>query len=120
MNKNHVFDIATIEVNGQLLNLGEGNTFQFGGKVREEVVGDSGIFFKQKNKPAEVKANIVVTKGLSLATINGWDNVSVTFKCDTGQIYSMANAWVAEMGEIGGDAVEVTFKANKAEEVTTG
>ena len=112
--------LVIIEVNGQMLNFGQGSTFQFGGVEREAITGDQTIGYQEKPKPAEVKANILVESGLSIQEINGWNNVNVVFKLDTGQVYSMAGAWVANIGELasnGDGYVEVTINAPRADEI---
>lgn len=114
------FGRAFIKTDGSLLETMPGAKIDIGGVARKEVVGSHGGGFAEEHKLATLDCEIMMGPETSLAAIGAIDDATVTFECDTGQIYVMRNAWVAETpaateGE--GGKVPVKFQSEPAEEV---
>lgn len=111
---------AYIKVDGSLLETMPGAKIDIGGVTRKEVVGSHGGGFAEELKLASLECEIMVSPETSLAAIAAIVDATVTFECDTGQIYVMRNAWVAEtpvVSEGEGGKVPVKFQSEPAEEV---
>ncbi|MBS4046188.1 MAG: phage tail tube protein [Alphaproteobacteria bacterium] len=88
--------VVEITVNGTPLDIVPGSaTFDKGGKRRKTQNGDQGANFSVEFAPAKVEAEIFYGPGTRLANYENMDDLTVVVRCDTGQTYTMANAWEA-------------------------
>lgn len=112
---------AFIKADGSLLESMPDAKIDIGGVERPTINGANAVLgYAEKVKEATVECEIAVGPDTSLATIAGWNNVTVTFECDTGQVYIVRNAWlveppVATAGE--GGKVPLKFAGPPAEEM---
>lgn len=89
--------IAYIKADGELLESMPDAKINIGGVTREPVNGGNAVLgYSEKVVHAEVECEIAVSPSTSLVTIAGWKDITVTFECDTGQVYIVRNAWLVE------------------------
>lgn len=89
--------IVHIKVNAQLLESLPGATIDIGGVVRSPVTGGTRMLgFTESIKPSEVECEVAVGVGTSLVALGAIADATLTFECDTGQIYIVREASVAE------------------------
>lgn len=112
---------AYIKVDGGLLESLPGAKIDIGGVTRNTVVGSNAVHgYAEQLKPAEVDCEISVGPDTSLAAMSAWNDVTVTFECDTGQVYVVRNAWLVDtlvLTEGEGGKVPLKFNGPPAEEM---
>lgn len=113
---------AFIKVGGQLLESMPGAKLDIGGKERVAVVGANNVHgFTEKVRPALMECEISVGKDTDLLQHEKWTAESVTFECDTGQVFVMRDAFSMEppvmTADEGGGKVPVKFSGPPAEKV---
>jgi len=112
---------AFIKANGQLLETMPGAKLDLGGAVRTPVVGSSSVHgFAEQVRPAKLECEISVGKDTKLLDHAKWTDLSVTFECDTGQVFVIRSAFSSEppvITEGEGGKVPVVFFGQPAEPV---
>lgn len=111
---------AYIKVDGKLLDSLPGAKIDIGGVTRKTVTGSHNVGFSEENKPSKIECEIMFDASTSLRQIADISDATVTFECDTGQIYVVRNAWVSEtltLNETEGGKVAVVIEGPAAEEV---
>lgn len=89
--------IVHILVNGKLLESLPGASIDVGGAVRTPVVGSSRVLgYTEAIKQAEVECEVAVGAGTSLRELSQIAGATLTFRCDTGQVYNVAEACLQE------------------------
>lgn len=114
------FGVATIKVDGGVLESNPGATLDIGGFTRSPVSTDRSHGFHETPKPANLECAIKVTKDTSLAALAAITDATISFTCDTGQTYVMKHAWIVEPPVLtGGDdgSTALQFASSPAEEV---
>lgn len=114
------FGIAFIKVNGALLESGKGASIDIGGVVRTPVVGGNQVLgFTEELKESTVECEVSLGVGMSLVEIGKIADATITFECDTGQVYTVAHASLAEppKATAGGGMVPLKFFGQPAEEM---
>lgn len=111
---------AFISVNGERVRSEPGATIDIGGVMRETVIGDIGVDgYAETPKQAVVDMSVSVGRGEGVARYRDLNDTSITFECDTGQVFSVRNAWLTEppiiTGQNGGQ-VKLKFEGPPAEE----
>lgn len=112
---------AYIKVDGELLETMPGAKIDIGGFQRPSVDGSHTILgYAETIKPSRLECEIAIGASTSLAKFRDITDATVTFECDTGQVYIMRNAWVSETltateGE--GGKVPLVFMGPPAEEM---
>lgn len=116
-----MFGKAEVKVDGQTLYTDENSKLTTGGKKRNTVKGNRVYGFAEETMEASVELNIFIDANTDIDAINAMDDVTVMFKCDTGQTYVLAHAWVESPLEpaaaTSGGKTPVKFVAPKAERV---
>ncbi|RMG58795.1 MAG: phage tail protein [Gammaproteobacteria bacterium] len=111
---------AYIKVDGDLLRSNPGAKIDLGGQVREPVVGAGTVHgYAEKTKEATVECEISLAKGDSLETIRSITNATITFECDTGQVYIVRHAFLTDppvLSEGEGGKIPLKFAGMPAEE----
>lgn len=116
--------IAQITVGSMLLDSEAGATIDIGGTVRTPVIGGNKVLgFSESIKEAVVECVISVGANTSLSDLRAIAGVTVHFACDTGQVYVITNACLAEppkatAGE--GGKVALKFFGDPAVELAGG
>lgn len=113
---------AIIKVDGKVLQSLPGAKLDIGGDERTTVVGANSVQgFFETPKPSKLECEVTVGAETRLAEMRGWDNVTISFECDTGQQYVVQGAWLTntpEMTASEGGKVPMTFEGSPAEEMT--
>jgi hypothetical protein len=86
---------AWIKVNGELLESMPAAKLDVGGYDRDPVIGATVVLgFSEKVHPASVECEISVGKDTRVLDMNKWVSESITFECDTGQVFVIRDAFV--------------------------
>jgi hypothetical protein len=102
---------ATIKFDGRVLLTNKGAKLNTGGVERKTVEGDVVHGYAEEVKAPFVECEVSVTKDTSLMEYNNITDATVTFECDTGQIYVLRNAWSEKPSEAtGGDGGKVPLR----------
>jgi hypothetical protein len=98
---------ALIRANGQELSTLDGATFTPSGITRTTVKGYRVIGWQAATQEAHLECKVQQTPGgVSVDDINNMDNVTITFIADSGETWTIANAWsdggatLSDKGEI--------------------
>jgi hypothetical protein len=112
---------AFIKVNGALLESMPGAKLVLGGFKRTPVVGANKVLgFSEEPVPGTVECELAVSKESKPEEWAAWSDVSVTFECDTGQVYIVRGAFLEEPPELTaeeGGKVPVKLTGQRAERV---
>lgn len=99
VNPRQTLGIVEVTVNGKALNIVPGTaTLDFGGPRRKTQRGDRGANFSVEKVEAAVECEVYFDPATRLAEYNKQESVTVVARCDTGQVYTLAQAWLE--GEI--------------------
>jgi hypothetical protein len=112
---------ATIKYNGNTLLTDKGAKLNMGGVERKAVEGDTVHGYAEEVKAPFIDCNISLRRGASLQAIVDITDATVTFEADTGQVYTLTNAWSSVPPEItagDGGKVPVKFYGMKCDEIT--
>lgn len=114
--KNQALGILEISVNGVMLNIAPGSgTFDPGGFGRNRQEGESQTMFSRKRRGAKAKCEAFFTSETSLKAYGDMSDCTVVVRCDTGQVYTMANAFLED-----GDGLEIKGGEGGKHELTFG
>ncbi|MGE4406041.1 phage tail tube protein [Pseudomonas sp.] len=112
---------AKIKVDGKVLESMPGARLDIGGDERTTVIGSNAVQgFFETPKQSVLECEVSVGKETKLAEMRGWDNVTLSFECDTGQLYVVQGAWLTNtpnMTASEGGRVPMTFEGPPAEEM---
>lgn len=112
---------ATIKVGSNTLQTMPGAKLNLGGVSREPVLGATKMLgYSEKVTEASIDCTVSLGKGQSLKSLD-FASATVTFIADTGQVWSLADAFLASPLEItaqDGGSVSLKIVAERAEEVT--
>lgn len=119
-NPNQVLGQARIKVDGDTLETKSGATLELGGPVRTAQRGDyqSGAFSTEFAE-SKLTCTILPKRGVRLAQLREIDNATITFEADTGQVWVIRNAYVADTISLSGsgEGATVVFQGPPAEEL---
>lgn len=109
-NPNQLMGRAKIRANGiELMSL-DGATFTPSGEVRTVVKGYSVYGFTAAVQEAHLECKLQQSQGgTSVDDVNAMDNVTISFTADTGESWTIANAW-SDGGATLGDKGEIDAK----------
>lgn len=103
--------IVFIKVDGALLESLPGASIDIGGVTRTPVVGGNQVLgFSEALKESTVECEISVGVGTSVANLGKIADALITFECDTGQVYNVAHAALAEPPKVSADGGKVPLK----------
>lgn len=112
---------AIIKVDGQALETMPGASLDIGGDERTTLTGQNEVQgFFETPKPSRVECEVTVGKETRLAEMRNWDNVTISFECDTGQQYVVQGAWLLNtpsMKASEGGRVSLEFEGPPAQEM---
>lgn len=112
---------AFIKIDGKMLESMPGAKLDIGGNERTTVVGSNAVQgYFETPKQSKVECEISVGKETRLAEMRDWDKVTISFECDTGQLYVVQGAWLTntpEMTASEGGRVPLTLEGPPAEEM---
>lgn len=91
---NRLMGKAQIKVDAKLLETLPGASLDIGGVARTTVAGSNKILgFTEQVQQSKLECEFGVKEGTSLAAVNRWDDVTVTFEADTGQTWVISHGW---------------------------
>lgn len=111
---------ATIKWDGNTLRTEKGSKLNMGGVERKPVEGDTVHGYTEEIKAPFIDCNINLAAGDSLQEIKDITDATVCFECDTGQVYTLTNAWSSVPPEITsgeGGKIPVKFYGMTCDEV---
>lgn len=115
-NPNQVTGRVFIMVDGVRLASKEGAKLNLGGVSRTGVAGDSGVHgFSEKTEIPFVECAISHKGDTDLEAIAAFNDETVIFQTDTGQTYTLRNAWLAKPPELTKGEVQLHFEAMDCE-----
>ena len=112
---------ATIKYNGNTLLTDKGAKLNMGSVERKVVEGDTVHGYAEDAKAPFIDCKISLRRGASIKEIHDITNATVTFEADTGQVYTLIDAWSSIPPEIeagDGGKVPLKFYGMKCDEVT--
>lgn len=112
---------AFIKVNGELLESMPGAKLDVGGDERNTVTGGNKVLgFSAKPVPAVLECEVAFGEQTRLLDMNAWSGVTITFECDTRQVFLLRNAWLTKPPVVtaeDGGKVPLVFNGPPAEQV---
>lgn len=111
---------ATVKVDGEVLLIDNGAKLAFGGVTRKVVKGTEIHGYAEEAMEPSVEVAATVDKDSSLKAWADIADATVTFECDTGQVYILKNAWLENPPEVTageGGRVPLKFVAKVCEEM---
>jgi len=109
---------AYIKVDGDTLRSNTGASLDVGGPVRNAVVGNAVHGYAETIKEAVVECEISLAKGDVIDGLRSTTASTITFECDTGQVYVVRDAWLQDppkMTDGEGGKIPLTFGGQPAE-----
>lgn len=106
-NSNHIMGRAQVRANGMVLQTLDGATFTPSGVVRTTVKGYDVYGYQEAVQEAHLECKLQQSPGgTTVDDVNAMNNVTITFVADTGESWTVANAWcdggctLSDKGEI--------------------
>ena len=107
---------VTLKINGGQLASKRGAQLQTGGVEREPDIDDQGkSYYSEKIVGALVTATIIHTSQTDLVALRGFAGGTLNFETDTGQVWTVPDAFTQTIGPLQNGEVEVTFGGDPAE-----
>ncbi|MBA3027440.1 MAG: hypothetical protein FP814_09805 [Desulfobacterium sp.] len=88
--------VVKIKMDGVLMRSKPGASLDPGGPVRTPVDCDQPGFYSETNKNSHIDCDMVVDANFSADALRRADDFTATFESDTGQMWVVNHAWVAE------------------------
>ena len=110
---------AKIKFGGVLLETMPGATLDLGGVTRTSQTGANAVLgFTETPKASRMECSVSLRAGISAQDLHR-DDVTYTFEGDTGQVWSVRNAWSVDPPVVnsGEGTVRLVFEGLAAEEV---
>lgn len=110
---------ATIKIGGVTLETMPGATLDPGGIARETQVGANEVLgYTEKPKQSRIECTVSIRAGVSVAELQK-AGVSLLFAGDTGQVWSVGQAWCIEPPAVdsGAGTARLIYEGTPAEEV---
>ena len=110
-----VTGIVTIEVDGETLESEAGATISIGGVTREAVITETGnVFGMETQVPGTIECSILHVTNTDLVRLASLTDVTINFKCDTGQVYTVADGFLTEPPSLSGGKASLKFAGKAA------
>lgn len=119
-NPNQVVGQAKIKVDGDTLETKSGATLELGGPVRTAQRGDyQAGAFSEETAESKLTCTLLVKGRTRITSLRDIDNATVTFEADTGQVFIIRNAYLADNISLAaaGEGASVVFQGPPAEEL---
>lgn len=110
---------VVFEVDGEVLESEAGATINVGGVNREPVISETGkVLSMESSVPATAECSILHMDSTDLVAIAALEGVTLNFKCDSGQMYTMKNAFLTEPPSLSGGKAALKW-AGEAAKIST-
>lgn len=106
---------VTLTVDGTKLDSQKGAKINLGGVARTAVETDHAIGFTEERKAATIEAVVPVSRETPLEFIRNLTGATAVFLADTGQGWTVKNAFVTDTLDIGDGKVTVKLAGDPAE-----
>jgi len=107
--------IVTIELDGETLESETGATISIGGVTREALITETGnVYAMTTQVPATIECSVMHLTGTDLTTLANIEDGVLNFKCDTGQVYTITNAFLTEPPSLSGGKVPLKWAGKAA------
>ena len=108
---------VTVKVNGSQLRSMPGATLQIGGIQRDAEATDQGEpLFAEKYVVATVGAEMPHCADTDLEAFRNLSDGTLTYVCDTGTVFTIANVFVTTIDELANGKVKVNFAGRAAKQ----
>lgn len=97
-----VTGIVKVYVDGKMLRSKPGAKLKLGGMKRDAVVGHSVYGYSEEPVASELDATLAHMSDTDVRELSDISDATLRFETDTGDIYSVANAWTSEPCELSG------------------
>lgn len=117
---NRVVGQVKVKVDGDIYETDGSTGMEIGGPSREPVTGDyQAGAFKEATNPAKCEVTILYKAGVSLSAVRNITDATLTMECDTGAVWIMRNAYVADVISFSTSdgKAKVVFQGPPAEEM---
>ncbi len=108
----------TVSINNRALESKKGAELDLGGRRRTPMNSDQGtIFFTEEIVHSMVKFTLIHTSESELRALSDVVDETITFICDTGTVYSIANAFCTGPPKLKDGEATFEFAGRPAEEI---
>lgn len=110
---------ATIKWDGNTIETAKGAMLDLGGTKQNTVVYGRKIGYAEETMPGKVECQTALEAGLSLDKLRAIRSATITFICDTGQVYTVRDAYITEPPKLkdgAGGEVDLKFEGQPADE----
>jgi hypothetical protein len=98
------------EVDGETMQSESGATLNPGGFNREGMMDDAGNYhYTESHAMATAECTIMHTDATDITRFNSMVDVTINFKCDTGQVYTIGKACLTEPAALSGGKCSLKF-----------
>jgi hypothetical protein len=106
---------VTFEVDGEVLESEAGATINVGGVNREPVISETGkVFPMETSVPATAECSILHMTDTDLVALAALVDVTLNFKCDSGQVYTIKGAFLTEPPALSGGKASLKWAGQAA------
>jgi hypothetical protein len=111
--------IVDVIVDGLTLLSGDDATLDPGGVTRTVVKGSKVHGFREEVREAKLEVSVAIDSSFSIDTYRNTTAATCNFQADTGQTWSMQNAWCSDPPQISqkDGKAKITFTSPPAEEI---
>lgn len=107
--------IVTLELDGETLESEAGATLSVGGFTREALITETGNVYPMETQvPATVECSVLHVTGTDLVKLATLTEAVLNFKCDTGQVYTITQAFLQEPPSLSAGKVPLKFAGKAA------
>jgi Phage tail tube protein len=107
---------VTIKLDNETLRSKGGASLQIGGIRRAfDATDQMESYYRESVIPAQIKCTMPHMSDTDLIRLRDWKNGTAHFTTDSGHTYTVANAAVAEIGDLANGDVDVTIGGDPAE-----
>ena len=106
---------VTIKLGNETLRSKPGASLQIGGISREfEMTDQLESYYREKPKAALIKCTMPHMSDTDIIALQSWKNGTAHFMTDSGRCYTVANAAIADVGDLSNGEVELTVGGDPA------
>lgn len=91
-----VTGICRVRADGKTFRTKDGAKFDPGGVERVTVVGTEVHGYAEKPRPSSLECTVAHTAEINIDDLRKMKNVQLEFECDTGPVFTVNGAWLAE------------------------
>lgn len=118
-NPNRLVGQIKVKIDGVTYPTSGESSLEIGGPVRTPVSGDyDASSFTEKSEPSKAEVTLLYKQGIGIGALRDVDNATLTLELDSGSVWIVRNAYVAEVISFSQDGkAKVVFQGPPAEEM---